>query len=157
MKHKNQYTFIIYAPPEKRRFSGILGEIDLYKVYLLLAGGKYVIEESYSGKDPIEWYCNILKEQEIYIRDSKIQKNKGNTYVWLQVDTGKTQIEEFTFWDELSSEDTNTLAWRTYLYPCEADRTKECLGLGVIAQETRLTEKKESPLYLNEVLDAIFS
>jgi len=157
MKHKNQYTFIIYAPPEKRRFSGILGEIDLYKVHLLLAGGKYVIEESYSGNDPVEWYCNILKDQEIYINRSKIQKNKGNTYVWLQVNTEKTRIEEFTFWNDLPSEDTDTLAWRTYFYPCEADKKKECLGLAVIARETKLTERKLSPLYLNEVLDAIFS
>jgi hypothetical protein len=57
----------------------------------------------------------------------------------------------------LSSDDTNTLAWREYFYPCEADKTKECLGLAVVAREIALTEKKESPLYLNQVLDAILN
>jgi hypothetical protein len=152
---KPSYTFIIYTKPSVRSFQGILGAIDVFTTHLLLAGGKYLIEESYSGSDPIKWYMETLKEQDIHVSASKQQKYKGQQYIWLEVDPNKTPIDEFTSWQEVEKTDTETLAWRKIIYPCTGGTTKECLGLAVAAREICLTKKGQSPLYLTNVLDAV--
>jgi hypothetical protein len=152
---KPSYTFIIYTKPTIRHFQGILGSIDLFTIHLLLAGGKHLIEESYSGPDPITWYTQTLREQDIYVSASKQQKYKGQIYIWLEIDPDQTPIHEFTSWQEVNETDTETLAWRKIVYPCTGGTTKECLGLAVAAREICLTKKGQSPLYLTNVLDAV--
>lgn len=150
---KQTYTYIIYAKAPPKRCSGILGEIDLHHIQLLLAGGKYLIDESYDGNDPIGWYSNVLREQEIIVKASKQQKHKGQMFCWLEIDSEKTPIAEFTGWQELSAEDTDTLAWRSIYYPCSLEK-KECLGLAVSAREMAL-QKKPMPLMVADILDAL--
>jgi hypothetical protein len=151
-----QYTFLVYAKAPPKHFSGILGEIDLHAIQFLLMGGKYSIEETYSGSNPVEWYIDILEQQGIFVSQGKQQKFKGETFIWLQVDLERTPIEEFTSWSELDPNDTETLAWRTFYYPCHAGTTKECLGFAISAREIFLQKTKKT-LRLNTVLDAILS
>jgi hypothetical protein len=153
---KDTYSFIVYTKEAPKRFKGILGEIDLYAIQFLLVGGNYIIEESYSGTTPIEWYKNILEQQDIVISQSKQQKYKGQTFIWMEVDTQKTPISEFTSWKDLDPADNESLAWRTFFYTCYAGTTKECLGLAITAHEIPLQTKKQS-ISLHTVLDAILS
>ncbi len=155
---KHTVLFIVYAKPPPKRFTGILGELDLYKIQFLLAGGKHVIQETYDGADPATWYTKVLEEQDILISTTKTQKFKGHTLVWLEVDAEKTPIHEFTIWSDLPANDNDTLAWRTFYYPCTTgvSEVKECLGLAVKARETVLFPGKQ-PILLSTVLDAILS
>ena len=152
---KHTYTFIIYSKSVVKTFKGILGDIDVFTTHLLLAGGKYLIEEAYTGQDPIEWYSKTLQEQDIIVTASKQQKYKGQTYIWLEIDPEKTPIREFASWQEVDAKDMETLAWRKIVYPCTAGTTKECLGLAVVAREVCLTKSGRTPLYMSNVLDAI--
>jgi len=151
---KQTYICIVYVKHPARQFSGILGEIDLYKVQILLVGGKQLIEEDYSGSDPIKWYKDVLEEQDIFIRQGKQQKWKGQHILWMEVDIEKTPIHEFTSSKDLQDGDTETLAWKAFLYPCHSGTTKECLGFAVSARETALQAIKQ-PIYLDTVLQAI--
>jgi len=150
------YTFIVYAKDPPKIFSGILGEIDLHTLQFLLVGGKYSIEETYSGTDPTEWYTGILEQQDIFIVQGKQQKYKGETFIWLEVDLERTPIQEFTSWKDLSDSDEETLAWRTFYYPCYKGTVKECLGFAISAREIYLQKNKRT-LQLNTVIDAILS
>jgi hypothetical protein len=133
-----------------------LGEIDLITTQLLLAGGKYLIEEEYTGDDPVQWYINTLKEQSIFVVSSKQQKIKGNKYIWLEIDPLKTPISEFTIWTDVPDNDTETLAWRKIMYTCDTKTRKECLGLSVVAREINMVESKKESIHLNTILNAIF-
>jgi hypothetical protein len=152
MKEK-VHTFLIYTKPISRNFSGILGDLELYTIHFLLAGGKYLIEETYDGPDPVSWYTEILGQQDIHVTATKQQKYKGTNYIWMEVDPEKTPLSEFTNWSEVESNDLETLAWRKVVYPCK--NNKECLGLAVKARETCLTAPKKDPLFLSTILDAI--
>jgi hypothetical protein len=70
------------------------------------------------------------------------------------VDTTKTVISEFTAWNELDKTGTESLAWKTYLYPCESGTTKECLGFAVPARELAM-QTCSKPIMLRTILDAI--
>jgi hypothetical protein len=152
---KSTYQYIIYTKPEKKCFSGILGEIDFYSIDFLFAGGKYLIEEQYDGNDPIEWYKAILEEQDIFIKSSKKQKYKNKNFIWFEVDSEKTAISQFTNWTELESSDNTSLAWRKIYYPCSKDTITECLGLAVVAREIILSPKNKLSLKLSDLLDSI--
>jgi hypothetical protein len=152
MKEK-VHTFLIYTRPTSRKFSGIIGEFDLYTIHFLLAGGKYLIEEKYDGQDPISWYTEILKQQDIIVTATKQQKYKGTNYIWMEVDPEKTPISEFTTWSEVDPTDMETLAWRKVHYPLK--NRKECLGLAVKAYEISLTSPIKETLSLGTILDAI--
>jgi len=154
MKDNKPVRFIVYAKQPPKQFTGILGSITLHKFQFLLAGGKYCIEETYTGANPAEWYTKILGEQDIVIRASQTQTIRGQIHVWLEVDPEQTPIDEFTIWTDLPANDTETLAWRTFYYPCTTGTTTECLGLAVKARETALTQGKH-PIMLQTVLDAI--
>jgi hypothetical protein len=154
---KDAYTFVFYTPPVLKKFNGILGEIDLYHVSLLLAGGKYLVEEQYDGNDPIEWYTNIMKEQGIFISNSKTQTYKGKKYIWMEIDAEKTPVDEFMTWQQISPNDTDNLAWRTFYVPCAEGTKTECLGLGVVAREKNMTEPNKQPIKLSTLLDGILS
>jgi len=123
------YSFIVYAKEAPRRFNGILGEIDLYTIHLLLAGGKSILQESFEGtaEEAHQWYVSHMKEQGIVCTSSQIV----NSTVWMEVDLGQTNLEEFTMEHELEKDDTESLAWRTFWYPCTGGTKIECLGFAV--------------------------
>lgn len=152
---KTTYYYIIYATPEKKEFSGILGDIDFYGIDLLMAGGKYLVEEQYEGKDPIGWYKTILEEQDIFVKSAKKQKYKSKNIIWFEIDKDRTPIHEFTSWNELDANDDATLAWKKVYYSCTKNTTNECLGLAVVAREISVSQKNKLDLKLSDILDAI--
>jgi len=153
---KQTYVYIVYAKRPPVQYTGILGAIDLYTVHLLLVGGSVLLEESYEGNDPVTWYKGILKDQGIFVIQEKQQNWKGRPIIWLEVDTDKTNLSEFTAWNELQKDDTDTLAWKPFYYPCHATTTKECLGFAVSSRETAL-QTSPKPITVQIVLDAIIS
>jgi hypothetical protein len=149
------YTYIIYTKPTSKRITGLLGDIDLYTIHFLLAGGKLLVEEPYAGPDPIEWYSSILAEQGIHISNTKQQTYKHRTCIWLEVDPEQTPIDEFTSWKEVNDGTLDILAWRTVYYPCTAGTKTECVGMAVAAKDISFTEKRTPPIYLHTILEAI--
>ena len=129
MTSQKKYSFIVYGKEEARRFKGILGDIDLYTIHLLLGGGKTILQETFQGtaKDANVWYINHMKEQGIVCKSSRVV----NTTIWMEVDLEQTRLEEFTMAHEIGEEDTETLAWRTFWYPCTGETKIECLGFAV--------------------------
>ena len=151
---KQTITFIVYARGTPKSFTGILGQITLHCTWLLLIGGKSLIEETYTGSDPVEWYTKVLKDQEMTIKSTKTQKFKGGTYVWIEIDADKTPLEEYVTWRDLEPNDTTSLAWKPFWTPYAQGTSNECLGFAVKAREYAL-QNKQSPLTLQQVLDAI--
>ena len=151
---KQRYSFLVYGKRAPRKFSGIIGGIELHTVHLLLVGGKYILEEQYTGKNPIEWYTDILGQQGIIILQGKQQNWKGQKIIWLEVDLDKTPIHEFTSWKDIESNDTESLVWKTFQYPCQEGSTKECLGFAICARDIPL-QSSSTPIMLDTVLDAI--
>jgi hypothetical protein len=153
---KQTVQYIVYSKAPIKQFSGILGGIDLHCVWLLLTGGKTLIEEVYDGSDPIAWYRDVLNEQGMIVKSTKKQTYKGQTFVWLEVDYDQTPIQEYTTWRDLEPNDTETLAWKPFWIPCTTGTTKECLGFAVSSRETVLQSKQHKhPMSLQTVLDAI--
>jgi hypothetical protein len=146
--------FIVYANRPTQTRHGILGPIDVHCIQLLLAGGKYCIEEVYEGNDPIGWYTNILQEQGIQIKGASQQTWKGRTLVWLEVDPEQTPIHEFTMWNDVPEHDIDTLAWKPVLFPCTPGTHTECLGLAVSTQEINMFPKQPK-LNLYTILQTI--
>ena len=151
---KDKYYFIIYARKPTHHFSGILGEIEMHNIQFLFAGGKYIIEEEYDGDDPIRWYKSVLEEQGIYVMEHKQQIYKKKNYIWFEIDTGRTNIAEFTQASEIEEEDTETLGWRSIHYPCFAGTKKECLGFAVSARD-ECVQRDTKALKMIDVLEAI--
>jgi hypothetical protein len=150
---KTQY--IIYSKEAPKRFNGIIGAIDVHCMHLLLSGGKGIIEETVpKNNDPIKWYIELLKGQDIHISKSFIDKNDS---VWLEVDTTKSPIEEFASWRELNPNSptlTDEIAWKTYWIPCKADTTEECIGFWVSAKEEYLTKTISVASVLKTIMNA---
>ena len=149
-----KYSFIVFAKEPPRSFNGILGNIDMYTIHLLLAGGKTILQESFNGtaQEASKWYMKHMKEQGIECRSSVIV----NSTIWMEVDLDKTNIEEFTMAYELGNSETvesnndDTLAWRTFWYPCTAGTKIECLGFAV-----KTLEYKISNVSLESILKTI--
>jgi hypothetical protein len=138
-------------------FQGILGEIDFYTIEFLFAGGKYIIEEQYDGKDPVSWYTKILEEQDIFVKSSKKIKFKNKQAIYLEIDSVKTPISEFTTYLEVDDKDESTLAWRKIHFPCSRGTDKECLGLAVVAREMHLSPKNRLNITLFDILESIIA
>ncbi len=136
--------------PHQKKFSGILGEFDFYTIPILLAGSKYLIEEVYEGKDPVEWYTKSLEEQEMKILKTKKQTIKGKTFIWIEVEWNQEQIESFS-----NSDDANELVWKPFYYSCKTGTKEECLGLMVSIKEKVMNQDKKNPIHLATLLDAI--
>jgi hypothetical protein len=147
---KKTYTYIIYMTPQVKKFSGILGEIDLHIVSLLLAGGRTIIEEQYDGQDPVGLYSNTLKDQGMQIVNTKRQIIKGKSYIWIEVLYDPSQITPLN-----GQETTEELVWKQFYYPCKSGTKEECLGLMVPAKEVLLNQDKKHPIHLAPLLDAL--
>jgi hypothetical protein len=153
---KHQVQCIIYAKEPPKKFSGILGDIDLYTIHLFLVAGHDGIFETIEAQNPLDFYTSFLKEQDMCIRSSRMEIVQGIKRVWIEVDTEKTPISEYTQWNQCSPTDTDTLAWKSYWVPCTAGTTKECLGLAVAATEHKLFSGK-APISLQKVFIHILS
>jgi len=150
MAQTKQYSFFVYAKEEPKQFEGILGKIDLYTVHMLLAGGKKVIVESFDGsaEKAAKWYAEYMNEQEIYFKTIKII----GTTIWIEVNLERTPVNEFTQAHDLEDSDLETLAWKTFWYPCAAGTKNECLGFAVSTHEYQI-----SGVSLESVLQKILS
>jgi hypothetical protein len=105
-----------------------------------LLGGKDGIEENIETKEPIEFYTNILKEQDMVIKSTFYEKLKGIERVWIEIDSEKTNINEYKNWRETT--DPETLAWKPFIIPCIEGTKNEALGLSVMAKETYIFKNK---------------
>ena len=134
---QTKYSFFVYAKEEPKQFEGILGKIDLYTVHMLLAGGKKVIVESFDGsaEKAAKWYAEYMNDQEIYFKTIKII----GTTIWIEVDLERTPVNEFTQAHDLEDSDLETLAWKTFWYPCAAGTKNECLGFAVSTHEYQIS------------------
>ena len=134
---QTKYSFFVYAKEEPKQFEGLLGKIDLYTVHMLLAGGKKVIVESFDGsaEKAAKWYAEYMNEQEIYFKTIKII----GTTIWIEVDLERTPVDEFTQVHDLEDSDLETLAWKTFWYPCAAGTKNECLGFAVSTHEYQIS------------------
>ena len=154
MKHTIQY--IIYCINPKNQVIGLLGTLDTYKINLLLIGGSKGIEEIIDTASPIEWYTNILSEQGMIIKSTKLENLKGIKRVWIEIDSEKTNLNEYTSWKEVNSDDKETLAWKPYWITCLEDSKTEFLGLSVVAKEIPVFAGKHK-VTLNDVFTTILS
>lgn len=139
---KHQIQCIIYAKETPKKFSGILGEIDLYTIHLFLLAGHQGISETIETANPVEFYNSFLNDQDMTVKSSRMENVNGLKRIWIEVDTEKTPIAEYTQWNQCEPTDTDTLAWKSYWIPCTAGTTKECLGLAVAAAEQKLFSGK---------------
>lgn len=144
---KQQVQYIVYAKESPKTYSGLIGEIDMHVIHLLLIGGKQGIVEYIDNKDPVKFYTEFLKEQDMYIKKTSTQVVQGVKRVWIEIDLEKTDLSEFTQWRDCAANDTDTLAWKTYWYPCTKGTTQECLGLAVVSNETPLFQGKSLTLH----------
>ena len=137
MNGQKTYSFIVYAKETPKSFKGILGEIDLYTIHLLLTGGKSILQEKYNGtaEEAREWYIEYMKEQGIYCSSSVLVQST----IWMEVDLSKTSLDDYTMAHELTRTDTETLAWRTFWYPCTAGTKIECLGFAINTLEYQIS------------------
>ncbi len=135
---KSNLQFIIYAKEAPKQFTGLLGMLDMHIIHFLLTGGKTGIQEQYDGKDPVEWYCGILKEQDMHIKSTHKEVLKGLLRIWIEIDCEKTPLHEYTTWRDIEKSDTESLVWKPYSVTCMKDSLQECLGLAVTAKETFL-------------------
>ena len=138
MKQTIQYIIYAVGPPKKH--TGLLGNLDTYTVYLLLLGGKQGIEETIETKTPVEFYTNILKEQDMVIKSTQLETLKGVTRVWIEIDSEQTNLQEYTQWRDVT--DSETLAWKPYITPCREGTKTEALGLNIGAKETLIFKGK---------------
>lgn len=153
---KQNIQFIIYSKEIPKSFTGILGELDVHVIHFLLTGGKTGIQEHYEGKDPVEWYCSILKEQDMYIKSTYKELLKGALRIWIEIDSEKTSLDEYTTWHDIDQDDTESLVWKSYSITCMKDSLQECLGLAVTAKETFLFTGKH-PLTFHDSFKFILS
>ncbi len=145
------YNYVIYAKDKVKTFpNGLLGPIDLHKYHFLLQNGKHILEETLpSNIDPIAYYEESLQSQEMVVRKSW----KDGNIIYMEIDGDATNIASFTQDYELTQEDDDTLAWKTYWIPCNAGTTKECLGLMVCAS----TENLGCNMFLSQILEKVMT
>ena len=131
------YSFLVYGKEQPKRFTGILGDIDMHVVHMLLEGVKEIPQEEFQGniEKAAIWYDTYLKEQDIH---ASLKKTTGAT-LWFEVNLETSPIEEFPQYHELDKGDQETLVWRTFWYPTIAGTTTECLGFSVGNRECKIS------------------
>lgn len=144
---KASIQFIIYAKEPPKKFTGILGDIDLHVIHLFLIAGSQGITEMLEPKEALSYYTNFLQEQDMTIKSSRSEIVNGQRRIWIEVDSEKTPISEYTQWNQCTPKDTDVLAWKPFWYSCTSGTTKECLGLAVAANEQFLFLGKSSLSY----------
>ena len=153
---KHQVQCIIYAKEQPKKFSGILGEIDLHTIHLFLVAGHQGIQETITVNNPIDFYTTFLRDQDIIVKSTRMEQLTDIKRIWIEVDSEKTPISEYTQWNQCTPTDTDTLAWKQYWIPCTAGTKKECLGMAVAAAEQKLFSGK-APLSYQAVFSTILA
>lgn len=130
--------YIVYTLETPKKVSGLLGALDIYCIQLLLIGGRIGIEETVNAKDPVVYYTKILEEQGMIVKSSQLETLKTIKRVWIEIDSEQTPIHEYTSWKDVDENDTETLAWKPFWFPCLEGSKTEGLGLSVVARETSI-------------------
>ncbi len=138
IKPDGPITYVIYALEPPKKINGLLGAIDFHCIHLLLTDGQQCVQETVPADcDPVEWYKDVLESQEMYVKT--VSPDLLNHRVWIEVDTVRTKIEEFTGWRDTFA--PGSLVWRTFWFPTNTDTMKECLGFEVTATKQYISEK----------------
>lgn len=104
---------------------------------ILTIGGKYVWEED----DNLDIEGEILYPNGIYLKN---KPTKYGTIVLCNVDTDKTDINDFYKWNEIDKDDTSTFCWKTiYTFNGNTDDIKWWLPIP--------KEEKLGPYTYNEL------
>jgi hypothetical protein len=138
VKPEGPITYVIYAIEPPKKINGLLGQIDFHCIHLLLTDGQNCVQETVPAEcDPVEWYKDVLESQEMYVK--AVTSELSNRRVWIEVDTDRTKIEEFTGWRDTFAE--GSLVWRTFWFPTNSDTFKECLGFEVTATKQYISHE----------------
>lgn len=149
-KTEEPYTYVIYAVEPPKKIHGLLGEIHFHCIHLLLTDGITCIQEKVPGEcDPINWYKDVLESQEMFVKT--VIPELGTQRVWIEVDTTKTKIEEFTGWRDTFP--PGSLVWRTFWFPTNAETQKECLGFEVSATKQVISSGLSLSTTFHRILD----
>lgn len=134
-KVNTKHTYYVVAIESPKKVTGIIGPLDIYTVHLLLENGTSPPQENTrpDTEDQITWYRTHLETQEIFTLGGH---SMDSTSSIVYVDTGKTNIDEFTNVRGLKEEElAGTIAWRSFIIPCHAGTAKEAIGFWVCAQK----------------------
>jgi len=140
--------YIVYTLEKPKKVTGLLGNLDIYVIQLLLIGGRTGIEETIKSNEPMAYYTTILEEQGMVVKASHLETLKAVKRVWIEIDSEKTPIHEYTSWKDVDEKDTGSLAWKPFWIPCLEGSRTESLGLSVVAREVAVfTGKHKVTLY----------
>lgn len=149
--------YIVYTLEQPKKVTGLLGTLDIYCIQLLLAGGRLGIEETIKAKgDPVAHYTTILEEQGMIVKTSQLETLKGSKRVWIEIDSEKTPIHEYTSWKDVEEKDKETLAWKPFWIPCLEGTYTEGLGLSVVAREVVVFTGKHK-VTLQDIFSTVLS
>ena len=82
----------------------------VHSIQILTIGGKYLWEE----EDGLDIDRDILESNDIYRRGSIKSLNKSIKIC--EIDTNKTNVNDFYNWNEISIDNTDTFCWRNYTF-----------------------------------------
>jgi hypothetical protein len=144
-----KHTFYVVAVESPRRFNGIIGPLDLYKIHVLVEGSGQPLQEICPA-EPVAWYRSHLESQGIAFTEAK---SLSDTCHVLTVNSAETQLDSYAQYNSLSAEeraDPAVTAWKTYYIPCHAGTKKEALGFWVCAAQEKL-----GPLSCAELFETV--
>ena len=84
--------------------------INVHSISILTIGGKTLWEES----DSLNIDTDILNSNDIYRKGNTISVDKHTRLC--EVDTEKTNVDEFYKWTDIGVNEDDTFCWRTYYY-----------------------------------------
>jgi len=152
----NAIQYIVYAKETPKQCTGLLGDLDIHVIHLFLVGGEHGIVEHTSHKDPVGFYTDFLKEQDMVVKSARLETTKSYKRVYIEIDAKETPLAEYTQWKDCDPKDKDVLAWKTFWITCHKGTTTECLGLGAVASTKALFQGKQ-PLYLQTLFNTILS
>jgi hypothetical protein len=127
---------VIYSVGEPKKFAGgILGDIDLYRIHLLVDDKGSLIQERGIPKTVEANVKKMLESQDLPV--VRVWKSAPKT-MFFEVDTEKNPISEQLCWQDSGDFERGSLVWRTIFYPCASGTRRECLGFSAAAAEDHL-------------------
>ena len=92
----------VYKPKE------ISKQLTSHTFHVLCEGGTKLWKESFQSIE------NVLAPNDLYEKSIKPYNSSGELYHLVEIDTKKTDLKSMFTWDEIDSNDTDTLCWRTF-------------------------------------------
>ncbi len=84
--------------------------INVNIIKILTIGGKYIWQED----DNLDIDKDILRPNDLYRTAKKVIKLSKNIYL-CEIDTVKTDVDNFYKWEEIAYDDNETFCWKTYI------------------------------------------